>query len=136
MDFFHVGVVTPVWLPNFLLMSVTLLKMHSIERTGPMQILPPPQHPAAAPHATPASGADPKQDALWKAAQSFEAAFLAQMLTAAGLGRQENSMGGGAGEDQFASFLVEAQAERMVEAGGIGLAENIFESLKEQANDG
>ena len=67
-------------------------------------------------------------------AQKFEASFLAEMLKSAGLGKQTKSFGGGMGEDQFASFLVQAQAEQMAKAGGIGLSEAIFNSLKEAQN--
>ena len=71
---------------------------------------------------------------LRKAAQDLEASFLAEMLKSAGLGTPRATFGGGAGEDQFSSFLRQAQAERIVEAGGIGLAERIFEALKERAD--
>ncbi len=64
--------------------------------------------------------------------QKLEASFLAEMLKAAGLGKQENSFGGGAGEDQFSSFLVQAQADAMVQTGGVGLSEMIFNALKER----
>lgn len=70
--------------------------------------------------------------ALMDAAKKLEATFLAEMLKSAGLGQSRDSFGGGAGEDQFASFLVQAQAEKMVDAGGIGLAETLFQSLKER----
>lgn len=72
--------------------------------------------------------------ALRTAAEKLEASFLAEMLKAAGVGEARDAFGGGAGEEQFASFLREAQAEGMVKAGGIGLAEALFESLKEHAN--
>lgn len=79
----------------------------------------------------------PTRDAaLFEAAKKLEATFLAEMLKAAGFGTARESMGGGAGEDQFASFLVQEQANAMVEAGGIGLAENLFQSLKERGNHG
>ena len=58
------------------------------------------------------------------------------MLQAAGLGDTSETFGGGAGEDQFSSFLVQAQAEEMVKSGGIGLAEAIFDALKERQQDG
>lgn len=64
-------------------------------------------------------------------ARKLEANFLSEMLKAAGLGATPSTFGGGAGEDQFASFLRQAQADEMVKAGGIGLAEALFESLKE-----
>jgi Rod binding domain-containing protein len=77
-----------------------------------------------------------KDLALHKAAQALEASFLAEMLKAAGLGKTSGQFGGGQGEDQFASFLVQKQAKQMVEAGGIGLAEALFESLKEKSDAG
>jgi Rod binding domain-containing protein len=71
-----------------------------------------------------------------EAAQKLEATFLAEMLKSAGLGQSSESFGGGAGEDQFASFLVQEQAMQMVKAGGIGLSESIYETLKERQNVG
>jgi flagellar protein FlgJ len=67
---------------------------------------------------------------LMDAAKELEASFLAEMLKSAGLGKPRDSFGGGAGEEQFGSFLREAQAREMVRAGGIGLAERLFEVLK------
>jgi len=82
---------------------------------------------------TPGGGADTRQARLRAAAVELEAAFLAEMLKAAGLGATPEAFGGGAGEEQFASVLRTAQAERMAAAGGIGLAETIFHAL--QARD-
>ena len=77
----------------------------------------------------------PKQDqALWKVAQKLEASFLAEMLKSAGLGAPRDSFGGGEGEEQFGSFLRQAQADLMVQAGGIGLAQSLFEVLKERSH--
>ena len=73
--------------------------------------------------------------ALRDAAQELEATFLAEMLKSAGLGQSREAFGGGAGEDQFSSFLVDEQAKAMVKAGGIGLAEALFNALKERQND-
>lgn len=86
----------------------------------------------------PPAGGSPRQreDGLLAAAKKLEATFLAEMLKIAGFGKSSESFGGGAGEDQFASFLVQAQAERLVERGGIGLAETFFEALKKEARDG
>ena len=67
---------------------------------------------------------------LRDAAEKMEATFLAEMLKSAGLGAPRESFGGGEGEEQFASFLREAQAEEIVKAGGIGLAEALFEAMK------
>ncbi|WP_293574062.1 rod-binding protein [Phaeobacter sp.] len=78
----------------------------------------------------------PPQDPLRAAAQELEATFLTEMLKSAGLGETRESMGGGAGEDQFSSFLVRAQAEQITKAGGIGLAESLYHALKKaQTND-
>ncbi|MDX5414291.1 MAG: rod-binding protein [Rhodobacterales bacterium] len=78
------------------------------------------------------SGTARGPDPLRQAAQQLEAGFLAEMLKAAGLGKASDSFSGGAGEDQFASFLRQAQAEEMVKSGGIGLAESLYHALKER----
>ena len=75
-----------------------------------------------------------REQQLWGAAQKLEASFLAEMLKSAGLGDQREEFGGGAGEAQFGSFLRNAQAELMVKKGGIGLAQALFDSLKERSN--
>lgn len=67
-----------------------------------------------------------------EAAQELEAGFLAEMLKSAGLGKSRGTLGGGAGEDQFASFLVQEQAMQLVRSGGIGLSETIYEALKDR----
>lgn len=64
-----------------------------------------------------------------KLAQSFEAAILAELLQAAGAMHGETEFSGGIGEEHFASFLLNAQAQRMAERGGIGLAEMVMRSL-------
>ncbi|WP_037914808.1 rod-binding protein [Sulfitobacter sp. 20_GPM-1509m] len=69
-------------------------------------------------------------------ADQLEAGFLAEMLKSAGFGQARDSFGGGAGEDQFSSFLVQAQAEKMVAAGGIGLSESLFQALKGRTHEG
>lgn len=70
-----------------------------------------------------------RQDRLMDKARDLEAAFLAEMLAHAGLGAVEGEFSGGIGEEQFASFLREAQAKAIVEKGGIGLAEHLFQSM-------
>lgn len=67
-------------------------------------------------------------------ARELEGVFLAEMLRHAGVGKLPESFGGGTGEDQFASFLREAQAKAIVRKGGIGLAEHLFEALKARAD--
>ena len=61
--------------------------------------------------------------------QQLESVFLAEMLKVSGVGKTPESFGGGEGEDQFSSFLREAQAKEMVLAGGLGLAKKIDSSL-------
>ena len=72
--------------------------------------------------------------ALKRAATELEASFLEQMLKAAGLGETPEAFGGGAGEDQFASFMRREHARAMAEAGGVGLAEQIFHAMKDRAD--
>lgn len=73
--------------------------------------------------------------ALWEKAEQLEAAFLAEMLRHAGISGQPGAFGGGIGEEQFSSFMRDAQAKAMVEAGGIGLAEKLFQTLLERAGE-
>ena len=70
--------------------------------------------------------AQPHDPNLLKAAQKLEASFLAEMLKSAGYGEARESLGGGAGEEQFASLLVDAQAEQMVLAGRHGFQRGSF----------
>ena len=81
---------------------------------------------------TPADLQTQQNSKLRDAANSLEASFLAEMLKAAGLSKTRDTFGGGAGEEHFASFLAEAHAKTLVESGGIGLAESIFNALKEK----
>ena len=71
---------------------------------------------------------------LMAAAQKLEATFLSEMLKSAGFDAARGAFGGGEGEDSFASFLRDAQAENMVDAGGIGLAESLFNAMKARAD--
>lgn len=67
---------------------------------------------------------------LHAAAQQLEASFLTEMLKSAGLAQPPATFGGGAGEEHFASFLRAEIAGKMVQSGGIGLAEALFEAMK------
>ena len=71
---------------------------------------------------------------LMAAAEKLEATFLSEMLKSAGFDAARGAFGGGEGEDSFASFLRDAQAENMVAAGGIGLAESLFNAMKARAD--
>ena len=93
-------------------------------------------HPllGAGPPPTPAPGRT--DDELRAAATEFEIQFLSEMLTHAGFGKPRSEMGGGPGEEAFASLLVREQARLMTQAGGIGLAERLFQSLKAGMTNG
>jgi len=81
-----------------------------------------------APPAQPATATDPR--ALRQSAEAFEAAFLAEMLKAAGIGRPQEGFGsGGVGEDTFASYFADIHARALVARGGIGLADRIEAAL-------
>lgn len=67
-------------------------------------------------------------------AQQLEAGFLSEMLRHAGSAAVSPSFGGGPGEEQFTSFLRQAQAEAIQRRGGIGLARHLFTALQERAN--
>ncbi|MEN8893032.1 rod-binding protein [Planktotalea arctica] len=75
----------------------------------------------------------PRPDTALSTGQQLEAVFLTEMLKIAGVGKVPETFGGGAGEDQFASFLREAQAKEMVRAGGLGLAAHFDQSIKDAA---
>ncbi len=75
-----------------------------------------------------------KEEALRKAAQELEASFLSEMLKHAGVGETPEAFGGGIGEEQFASLLREEQAREIATNGGIGLADAIFNSLRERSD--
>ena len=71
----------------------------------------------------------PRSAQLMQKAQELETSFLSEMLAHSGLDAQTGPFSGGIGEDQFASFLRDVQAKAMVEHGGLGLAQSIFQSL-------
>jgi Rod binding domain-containing protein len=73
---------------------------------------------------------------LMKKARELEANFLSEMLSHTGLDAQTGAFTGGAGEDQFASFLRDAQAKAMVAHGGIGLSQSIFNALARRDHAG
>jgi flagellar protein FlgJ len=79
-----------------------------------------------------APGAADREEGLRAAAEAFEAAFLAEMLQHAGLNEMPAGFGGGAGEEAFAGLLTEQYARLLAARGGIGLAEQIFNVLKER----
>ena len=98
---------------------------------SPLQAVP----PQTSKQASGTAGTALDDRALRVAAEKLEATFLAEMLKAAGLGEARDAFGGGAGEEQFASFLRQAQAEEMVRTGGLGLAESLYQALKEKQDE-
>lgn len=76
-----------------------------------------------------------RRDQLMSKAEELEATFLSEMLAHSGLGEMQGSFGGGEGEAQFASFLRQEQARLIVQHGGLGLAELIFNSMVKAEND-
>lgn len=92
--------------------------------------------PPSAPAPRPAGLRPPpdpaREAALRETAQAFEASFLAEMLAHAGVGASAPGFDGGPGEEAFRGMMVAEQARLMTEAGGIGLAETIFEAMLKQ----
>ena len=66
---------------------------------------------------------------LREASKELEATFLYEMLKSSDLGKGRTDFGGGAGEDHFASFLLQQRAHMLTGQGGVGLAEKIFDAL-------
>ncbi len=94
--------------------------------------------PLSSPRTGPLSGPQTdRQAVLMQKAKDLEAAFLSEMLSHAGVDAPSGAFSGGLGEDQYASFLREAQAKAIVDQGGIGLAEKLFQSMArhDDAND-
>ena len=59
----------------------------------------------------------------------LETTFLTEMLKYSGLGESQSKFNGGIGEEQFSSMRLQETAKQITRSGGIGLAENIFQSL-------
>lgn len=78
---------------------------------------------------SPVPTAPARRAQLMEVAQSLEAQFLSEMLKSAGVGETPSAFGGGSGEDQFASFLRDEQAKQMTQAGGIGLAQALYDAM-------
>ena len=74
-------------------------------------------------------------EALRDSAQSFEAAFIAQMLNFSGLTEALTS-GEGQMASAFSSFFLEALAQDIAEDGGFGMADTLYDSLQSRLDDG
>lgn len=92
--------------------------------------------PLVSPPALSSAAPGDRDLALMHKAKELETAFLSEMLSFSGLGEVSEGFGGGAGEEQFASFLRAEQARLMVEQGGVGLAAMIFDQLKSATEAG
>lgn len=77
----------------------------------------------------------PREAILRTKAAELEAAFLSEMLSYTGMDTQSESFSGGVGEAQFTSFLRQEHADAIVAKGGIGLAEQLFQSLTARAQN-
>lgn len=85
----------------------------------------------AAPASAPATNETPKierDDAVMQRAKEFESIFVAQMLKHSGFEKALASESGFGGES-YASLLLERYAANIVDKGGFGLAEKIYEQL-------
>ena len=72
-------------------------------------------------------------EAMRAAAIKFEATFLAEMLKHTGLGEMPEGFNGGAGEAGFSDFLVHEYAESIASTRSTGLADQIYQALKERS---
>ena len=87
-----------------------------------------PPHLLAPPPAQTPEGKTRKQ--IEHTAKQFEAAFIAQMLGPMFEGAELSApFGGGPGEAAFKSFLLDAVAEQMSRAGGLGLADDLTRQM-------
>ena len=65
-----------------------------------------------------------------RAAEEFEAVFLAQMMAPMFEGLDTDGLGGGGmGEEIFRPMLIERYAEALSQAGGVGIADSIVREL-------
>ena len=78
-----------------------------------------------------AETATEKEQSLRKTAQEFEAVFIKEMLTHAGM---DKALAGdsGYGGEAFSSMLVQTYAEELSQNGGFGFADQIYRQLKDQ----
>ena len=77
-----------------------------------------------------AAGAPRSKAATADIAQQFEATYLSAMLAAMFKDvKPEAPFNGGAGEEAFGSFLTDAMARKLAQAGGVGLADNLSREL-------
>ena len=70
-------------------------------------------------------------------AEQFEASFLSQMLKPMFEGLKTDGIGGGGeAEGQWRSFMIDAMAKQTVQAGGIGLADQVVAQMLKMQEQG
>ena len=94
--------------------------------------------PATAPRLATATASDAQ---IWQAARKFEAMAIGQLLQPmfATVDLSQSAFGGGPAEAAWQPMLVDAMAQQMAQAGGIGLASAVHAVLlreQEQGKDG
>ncbi|WP_374514479.1 rod-binding protein [Brevundimonas sp.] len=78
----------------------------------------------------PQSPPPPPTARMRETAEAFEASFLAQMMKPMFEGLKTDGMfGGGQGEETWRGFMIEAMAKQTVQAGGIGLADQVVAQM-------
>lgn len=85
-----------------------------------------PVRPAGPPLARPATAPDP---ATTKAAEEFEAVFIATFIGEMLEQSRPRTVGGGAGEQMFGSLLANEIAREIARSGGLGLAQSVAAQL-------
>lgn len=71
-----------------------------------------------------------RDEAIWAAAQEFEAVFLSQMLGPVFESIESNEItGGGQGEKMWRGMMVQEYGKQMSEAGGVGIAKHVYNEL-------
>jgi flagellar protein FlgJ len=77
-----------------------------------------------------AAKAKPTGDKAWAAAQDFEAVFLRSMMEQMFAGLEgEGPFGGGESVGVWRSFLTDEYSKTFAKAGGIGIAQHVYQSL-------
>ncbi len=82
------------------------------------------------PNATPSS-VEEIDERIMEKAREFETVFVAQMLKHSGMDKaisQESGFGG----DAFSGMMLEQYARNIIDNGGFGLAEKIYDQLRVQ----
>ncbi len=86
--------------------------------------------PGVSPLPQPGAPSAADQARMRETAEAFEASFLSQMLKPMFEGLETDGMfGGGEAEGQWRSFMIDAMAKQTVQAGGIGLADQVVAQM-------